>query len=174
MIIYSLNHTVMCLLVVPVVFVVFWNSWVQICFDDHQKITKSKTKQEMREENVNKLIQHVRSDEFVAVRKIIDGLSSNDLLELIQKNDSNGNTLLHIAVQSNSEKVACLLIERSFDPNAKNRDGETPMTIAQPRIRGMMRAAWEILQMKKEAFKDPEINTTETQKLVDLMNNDSV
>lgn len=121
--------------------------------------------------DITTLVQHTKHNELSSVKRMIDSMSTSELSDLTHRRNGEGETLLHIAVKSKSDAVACFLVERGFDPTAKNKIGQSALYISPPRLRGMLKATFEITQMKKEAFQFTD--TTDTTSPITPMNSSS-
>lgn len=73
-----------------------------------------------------------------------------------------GNTALHIAASKGLEKICCYLIEHGADLVAENKEGKTPVALANPRLRGVMKATKEIQEMYRRLESDTTLGAVDT------------
>eukprot|EP00762_Andalucia_godoyi_P005325 ANDGO_06764.mRNA.1 Alpha-latrocrustotoxin-Lt1a len=97
----------------------------------------------------------IRAADVGAYDEVVHLVESSNV-DINYQNET-GNSALHIASQRGHEKIVCYLVEHGADISLENKEQKTPMQLAAPRLRGVMKATKEIQELYKrlEASSQP-------------------
>lgn len=119
------------------------------------------------DQTLKELFTAIESNNITRIKQIRK--KSESFKDLLQKTDENGNSLyflpffliqiqiapLHIAILNNVDKeIIIYLVERGADVHQENSKKQTPIELATPRIRGMIKATIEIMTKKEEILNE--------------------
>eukprot|EP01080_Neovahlkampfia_damariscottae_P005497 gene5497-9314_t len=101
------------------------------------------------------LLEALKNAETKKINEIINKPDRKLVQTLLCHTDENGDTPLHISCTSKKEsKIILFLIEKGSDIYTKNKKGLTPLDTVNPRLRGLMRATFEVRDLKIKVFKE--------------------
>jgi hypothetical protein len=79
----------------------------------------------------------IRAADVGAYDEVVHLIEDNKA-DVNYQNDT-GNSALHVAASRGHEKIVCYLVEHGADLTLENKEQKTPMQLAAPRLRGVMK-----------------------------------